>query len=254
LSQEIPKRRVVLSLLAHPDDAEFLCAGVLCRLADAGWEVHIATASPGDCGTVDLSQEEIAAIRRKEGAAAAEVIGATYHCLEERDVNVVFDRESGKKAIDLLRKVAPSIVIAHPRLDYMLDHEQTHLMARRAAFGYPIPNASALPLVEGSAVPWLYYCDPIGAINPYSGEKVAATCRIDITDQIQRKTEMLVRHASQREWLRSHHGMDEYVESMKRQSAMRGEELGVPYAEAFTQHLGHPYPANDILSEILGGK
>ncbi len=250
----MPDRRVALSLLAHPDDAELVCGGTLCRLVDAGWEVHIATASPGDCGTVDLSQEEIAEIRRKEGAAAAAVIGATYHCLEERDINVVFDRESGKKAIDLFRKIAPSLVFAHPRLDYMLDHEQTHLLARRAAFAYPIPNSSKLPLIEGSSIPWLYYCDPISGVNPYTGVMVEPDCLIDITEQCDRKTEMLVCHASQREWLRSHHGMDEYVEAMKRHSAMRGEKMGVKYAEAFTQHMGHPYPTSDILSELFGNK
>jgi LmbE family N-acetylglucosaminyl deacetylase len=38
-----PTRRVAATLLAHPDDAEILCAGTLIRLADAGWEIHIAT-------------------------------------------------------------------------------------------------------------------------------------------------------------------------------------------------------------------
>ena len=42
-------RRVAMAFLAHPDDAEFLCAGTLAHLADAGWEVHITTATPGDC-------------------------------------------------------------------------------------------------------------------------------------------------------------------------------------------------------------
>lgn len=254
MSQEISQRRVVLSLLAHPDDAELLCAGVLCRLADAGWHVHIATATPGDCGSKTLPADEIAAIRRQEAAAAAKLIGATYHSLEERDVNVVFDRTSGQKAIELMRRLAPTLVFTHPRHDYMLDHEQVHLMARRAAFAYPIPNASTAPLIAGSAVPWLYYCDPVESCDPYTGERAPATCIIDISEQIERKTEMLVRHASQREWLRSHHGIDEYVETMKRQAASRGEELGVKYAEAFCQHLGHPFPKNDLLSELLREK
>ena len=43
---------VVLSVLAHPDDAEFLCAGVLIRLArEHGWQVHIATMTAGDSRT-----------------------------------------------------------------------------------------------------------------------------------------------------------------------------------------------------------
>lgn len=80
-------RCVALTLLAHPDDAEILCAGTLIRLADAGWEIHIATVANGDCGTTVYSREEIARIRKAEGIAGAALIGATYHCLEEPDRN-----------------------------------------------------------------------------------------------------------------------------------------------------------------------
>src|SRR4029453_790475 len=96
-----------------------------------------------------------------EGTASAAKIGAASHCLAEPDVQVVFDKPTNRKAIDLFRKVAPSMVFTHPRHDYMLDHEQTHLPARSAAFSYSIPNASNLPLVAGSAIPWLYYCSPV---------------------------------------------------------------------------------------------
>ena len=52
-----PQRRVAMSLLAHPDDAEMLCAGTLIRLADAGWEIHIATVANGDCGSTTLPRD-----------------------------------------------------------------------------------------------------------------------------------------------------------------------------------------------------
>ena len=42
------ERNVVLSLAAHPDDAEFFCAGTLALLAERGWSVHIATMTAGD--------------------------------------------------------------------------------------------------------------------------------------------------------------------------------------------------------------
>ncbi len=247
-------RSVALAFLAHPDDAEILCAGTLIRLAQLGWEVHIATATPGDCGSATLPADEISAIRRREGAAAAALIGATYHCLEERDVNVVFDRATNRKTIDLLREINPSIVFTHPRHDYMLDHEQVHLLARSATFSFPIPNASPLPLPEEAAVPWLYYCDPVEGLDPYSGERVQPSTSVDITSVLPQKIEMLACHASQREWLRSHHGMDEYIEAMKHHSAARGREIGVEYAEAFGQHRGHAYPHNDLLTERLGRK
>jgi hypothetical protein len=61
---------------------------------------------------------------------------------------------------------------------------------------------------------------------------------------------MLACHASQRDWLRAHHRMDEYIESMKRQSAQRGRQFGCTYAEAFVQHRGHPFPQSDLLAEL----
>ena len=246
-----PDRKVALAFFAHPDDAEFMCAGTLVQLADDGWEVHIATATPGDCGTVTLPASEISEIRRREGAEAASRIGASYHCLEERDVHVVFDKPTCQKAIDLFRQLAPTLVFTHPRLDYMLDHEQVHLLARCAAFSYPIPNASPLPLIEGSTVPWIYYCDPLEGLDPYTGKMVEPTRTIDISAQIDRKIEMLACHASQREWLRAHHGLDEYIEAMQRHATIRGAQIDVAYAEAFVQHPGHPFPKSDLLGELV---
>ena len=245
-----PSRRVALTLLAHPDDAEMLCAGTLIRLDDAGWEIHIATVAAGDCGSMTLSGAEIAAVRRREGAAAAAKIGAAYHCLDEPDIEVVFDKPTNRKVIDLFRQVAPTLLLTHPRHDYMLDHEQVHLLARAAAFSYPIPNASKLPLVPGSAIPWLYYCDPVEGRDPYTLEPTRPTTYVDISAQIERKVDMLACHASQRDWLRAHHGMDEYIEAMKRHSAQRGRERGVAVAEAFVQHRGHPFPQTDLLAEL----
>jgi LmbE family N-acetylglucosaminyl deacetylase len=248
---DAPQRRVALSLLAHPDDAEILCAGTLIRLADAGWEIHIATVANGDCGSVSLRAEEIAAVRLKEGQAAAAKIGATYHCVAEPDIQVVFDKPTNRKVIDLVRQIAPSLLFTHPRHDYMLDHEQVHLLARSAAFSYPIPNASSLPLVAGSSIPWLYYCDAVEGRDPYTGQLTTPTTYIDVSGQIDRKIEMLACHASQRDWLRSHHGMDEYIEAMKRFGVERGGQIGVKYAEVFVQHRGHAFPQTDLLANLF---
>lgn len=246
-------RKVALAFLAHPDDAEIQCGGTLTRLRDKGWEVHIATATAGDCGSATLGPTEISDIRRKEGQAAAESIGATYHCLEELDLRVSYELRAIQKSLDLFREVAPSLVFTHPRIDYHNDHEQVHLLARAAAFGYAIPNGSELPLKEGSAVPHLYYTDPLESANPYTGATQEPTVYIDISEQIDQKSDMLACHASQREWLRSHHGMDEYLVSMREFSAKRGTAIGRDFAESFTQHRGHPFPQDDVLKKELNG-
>ncbi|MCR4411049.1 MAG: PIG-L family deacetylase [Thermoguttaceae bacterium] len=242
--------RTVLALLAHPDDAEMLCAGTLIRLAEAGWKIHIATCAPGDCGTATENRWDISSRRTREAAASAAKIGGTYHCLDERDGFIVYDKPALQKTYDLFRRVAPSLVFTHAPKDYMLDHEQASLLARAASFLYAGPNVSAFPVLEGSCVPYLYYCDPIEGVDPF-GQPVTPTTYVDITAQLDKKAEMLACHASQREWLLAHHGMDEYLEAMRRHAAMRGRQIGVAAAEAFVQHRGHAYPKNDLLAELF---
>jgi len=244
--------RTALSFLAHPDDAEFLCAGTLIRLRDAGWSVHVATATPGDCGSATQDRWAISAVRTNEAARACGLIAATYHCLDERDIFVVYDNPTLKKAIDLMRRVNPSVVFTHAPRDYMMDHEMVSQLARAATFAFGIPNVSDdVPAPPGAAVPHLYYCDPFEATEiPYSVAPEPTTL-VDVTGVYDRKEQMLACHASQREWLRAHHGMDEYIEAMKRASAARGKELGAAYAEGFTQHRGHPYPQDDLLTGLF---
>ena len=246
-----PPNRTVLAFMAHPDDAELLCAGTLARLHGLGWTVHIATATPGDCGSSTKDRWEISAVRTEEARQAAALIGAAYHCLDERDIFVVFDRPTIKKAIDLFRRVCPSLVFTHAPKDYMVDHEVVSTLARAASFAYGIPNVSDVPRPEGAVVPHLYYCDPIEAVDPL-GNEVEPTTVVDVSAAYETKAAMLACHGSQRQWLRAHHGMDEYLEAMRRHAEMRGRRVGAAYGEAFVQHRGHAYPRDDLLAALLG--
>ncbi len=247
---------VVLSVLAHPDDAEFLCAGALIRLArEHGWSVHIGSMTPGDCGSAERPPEEIAAIRRAEGARAAGLIGAVYHCVEERDLRIFYAERPLERVTRLLRQVRPRLVLTHSPADYMLDHEVTSTLVRAAAFGAPAPNffrdqGHGPPLEH---IPHLYYCDPIEGKDALGREVEAQFC-VDVSGAIDAKAAMLAAHASQRDWLLKHHGMDQYVDSMRDWCARRGERIGAAYAEGFRQHLGHGYPQEDLLGRLLGAR
>ena len=242
----------VLSVLAHPDDAEFVCAGTLMRLRDEhGFDVHVATMTAGDCGSAVHPPAEIAAIRRAEGERAAALIGARFHCLGRLDLRVFLDDATVIEAVKLLLEVRPDVILTHAPDDYHTDHEQTSRVVRAASFAAPIPNyvgALGEPLAH---IPHVYYCDPVEGKDLF-GRPADPAFRIDISRQIDRKAEMLVLHASQRDWLLKHHGMDEYVAAMKAFSAQRGREAGVEYAEGYRQHLGHSYPQNNLLGELLG--
>jgi LmbE family N-acetylglucosaminyl deacetylase len=240
--------------MAHPDDADFLCGGTLALLAGQGWRIHVATATAGDCGSSSLGPDEIAAIRRQEAASAVRILGGQYHCLGRRDLEVRYDPEILAAACGLLREVRPRLLITHSPSDYLVDHEQLSLVARAAAFNAPIPNAAA---PQGSrvlgAIPHLYYADPMEGKDIF-GDPVIPRLLIDIGTTLDTKLAMLACHASQREWLRSHHGMDEYLDSARRWSRERGAVAGVTYAEGFRQHRGHAYPQDDLLALTLPGR
>lgn len=246
----------VLAIHAHPDDSEILAGGTLARLSAAGHRITIVTMTPGDCGSQDHSPDEIAAIRRKEAAASARRIGAEYLCAEFRDLAVFSDDPSRRRVVEILRRVRPDLVLTASPIDYMCDHETTSMLVRDACFGAPAPNyrtgapdaAPALP-----AIPHLYFMDPIGGMDR-DNRPVRADLYIDVTAFFRTKSEMLAEHKSQREWLRKHHGMDDYLASMERYTRECGRLAGVEFAEGFRRYKGHPYPQAPLLEELLAAR
>ena len=247
---KIPERRVVLAMMAHPDDAEILCGGTLRRLEQLGWEIHIATCTPGDCGSMTENRWQISARRTNEATQAAASLNARYHCLDERDCFVCYDKTTLAKMYDLFRRITPSLVFTHSPRDYMCDHEQASYLTRAACFGFGTPNVSFFPLLPGTGVPYLYYCDTIDGRGPL-GEPIEPTTYVDIGDALEEKLRALACHESQREWLRAYHGMDEYLDSVRRRASERGREIRVASAECFVQHRGHAYPEDDLIAELL---
>ncbi len=245
----------VLAFMAHPDDVEFLCAGTLIKLEQKGYEIHLATMTAGDGGTAELSPEEITRIRLGEAEEAARQIDGTYHCAGEKDFQVCFVPSQIQEAVEIVRQAQPAIVITHSPVDYTPDHEVTAQLVRNACFcaGAPNMKTNALPAAPPlGGIPHLYYASPLENKDSF-GQPIPPGFYVDVSDVIDGKEAMLTCHASQREWLLRHHGVDEYVDSMRRRGAEAGGAIGVAYAEGYRQHLGHAYPQNNILAEALDG-
>lgn len=249
-----PRPLRVLALHSHPDDIEFQCAGTLLLLKRAGCEIVVATMTAGDKGSAELGPEEIAAVRKSEAAKSAGLLGAEYVCMGFRDLEICFDNESRRVVIEAVRKARPDVVITAPPVDYMPDHEETSRLVRDACFTAAVPNYKTRqwdPAPALGHIPALYYCDPIEGTGWY-GEAVEPHFVVDVSDVFERKLEMLACHASQREWLRRQHGMDEYLEGCRRFGKNRGQGIGAEYGEGFRQHTGHPYPHENLLLKALG--
>ena len=246
----------VLAFMAHPDDIEILCAGTLIHLHRRGYTIHMATMTAGDGGSAELPGPEISRIRLDEARTSAILLNASYHCAGEKDFFITHQPAAIKRVVEIVRLCRPFLVITHPPSDYMLDHEVTSQLVRNACFCAGAPNmlTDALPAARPlEGVPYLYYAAPVENKDIW-GSPVRSALAIDTSEVMALKEEMLKCHASQREWLMRHHGIDEFVESMRRWSAEVGRPRGVAYAEGFRQHLGHAYPQDDKLSEILADK
>jgi len=248
----------VLAIGAHPDDVEIMCSGTLSALHQLGHEVHVASLTSGDCGSVELSKEEIRTIRHREAVKACEVLDATYHYAGFDDLCIFNDDHSNRCVTALVRKVDPSIIVTHSPNDYMSDHEMTSLLVRNASFYAPIRNYETKNSSIGPTlnIPYLYYAPPIEGIDIF-GKRVTPEFYVDISGLIGRKLEMLACHESQRDWLRAHHHMDEYIESVRRFNNSLGQRAStiagreITYAEAFRQHRGHSYPGDNLIATYL---
>ena len=239
----------VLSIHAHPDDAEILAGGTLALLAGRGHHITIATMTPGDCGSADLGPDEIAAVRRAEASSAAALIGADYVCVELRDLAIFNDDASRRRVVEILRRTRPDLILTSSPSDYLCDHEATSLLVRDACFAAPAPNYQAAG-ESLTGIPHLYFMDPIEG-KDREGDPVSPEFLIDVTPVFDRKRQMLACHSSQREWLRHHHGTDDYLIQMERWTHERGKLAGLQYAEGFRQYRGHPYPTTPLLQELL---
>jgi LmbE family N-acetylglucosaminyl deacetylase len=244
----------ILAIHAHPDDVEILAAGTLAQLAAAGHDITIITMSPGDCGSDNHSQEEIAAIRRDEAARSAAHIQARYRCAEFRDMSIFSDDASRRRVTEILRQVAAELVLTSSPVDYLCDHEATSQLVRDACFAAMIPNyaTGATNAVQPlRAIPHLYFMDPLGGVDR-EGHPVLPDFFVNVAEQMETKTAMLAEHASQRDWLLRHHGLDNYLETMKTWTRENGRRAGIEYAEGFRRYKGHPYPESPLLEELLG--
>ncbi|MDB5479686.1 MAG: family carbohydrate esterase [Caulobacteraceae bacterium] len=241
----------ILAVHAHPDDVETLAAGTLAILARLGHAITIATLTAGECGSVEDDAAETARIRRREAATAAAMIGAAYDCVGLPDLGVFNDDASRRAVTELLRRKGPEIVITSAPADYHPDHEATSLLVRDACFaasapGYRTGEASPLP-----GIPHLYFMDPIGA-RDRDGVPARPDFGVDIGGVMETKRRMLSAHQSQKSWLLKQHGITDFTAGMEAQSARRGRDFGVAFAEGFRHYRHPPYPRDPLLQALLG--
>jgi LmbE family N-acetylglucosaminyl deacetylase len=195
----VPER--VLVIQAHPDDAEFSCAGTVARWTRAGAEVHYCSITSGDKGSDDATMTgvDLANLREKEQRAACEILGvASVTFLGYADAMLVPDLNLRRELVRVMRRLRPTALVCFdPMSRYMgreyINHPD-HIAAGEASLAAVFPSTRdrmTFPelLQEGlepHKVPHVYM---FGTNQP--------DLWIDISDTIETKVASLKAHASQ---------------------------------------------------------
>jgi LmbE family N-acetylglucosaminyl deacetylase len=115
----LSRARTAMAIGAHPDDIEFMMAGTLVLLKQAGFETHYLNIASGSCGTKVHSVARIRAIRRRESEQAAQVLGAVFHpCLVD-DLEIYYEKKTLSRLAAIVREVNPAILLVPSPQDYM---------------------------------------------------------------------------------------------------------------------------------------
>lgn len=250
-----PRTPRVLAVAAHPDDIEFLMAGTLLRLREAGWELHYFNLATGNCGSAIHSAAETRCIRRREAQAAARLLGARWHGPVAEDAEIFYADRILRRVAAVMREVQPVVVLTQSPQDYMEDHMNASRLAVTAAFVRGMPNYRTIPSrppVPGDCT--VYHALPHG-LRDGLGRRIIPGAFVDTTPVQRAKRAALAAHASQKAWLDQTQGMDSYLDAMDEMGRAVGKLSGrFEFAEGWRRHshLGFCAERADPLREVLG--
>ncbi|MHB9010353.1 MAG: PIG-L deacetylase family protein, partial [Limisphaerales bacterium] len=246
---------VAMAIGAHPDDIEFLMAGTLVLLRRAGWETHYLNLATGSCGSAVHPTTRLRAIRRREGRAAARVLGATFHESLVDDLEIYYERSTLRRLAAVIREVRPSVLLVPSPQDYMEDHTNACRLAVTAAFVRGMRNFRTQPArkpVAGEVT--IYHAMPHGLRDPLRRRIVPGSYVNTVAVQAVKQA-ALAEHRSQQDWLEASQDMNEYLRTMEGFARELGRQSRrFPAAEGWRRrlHYGFCAPEADPLADALG--
>jgi len=109
--------KVALAIAAHPDDADFGCAGTQNLWSKAGWDFYVLVVTDGSKGTEDasLTADRLIPMRKKEQRAASAHQGVKDVFFLEGyvDGELYYSRQLLGDIVRVIRRVKPYAVFTH---------------------------------------------------------------------------------------------------------------------------------------------
>jgi LmbE family N-acetylglucosaminyl deacetylase len=156
----------IMVIGAHPDDPDFHCGASAALWARRGARVVFVSLTNGDKGHQTMDSASLAARRKAETQAAAQIYGIEkYVVLDHRDCELESTLETRRELTRIVREFAPHVILTHRTCDYHADHRTTGQIVMDATYllGVPLwcpdcPVPDAKPVVyymrDGFERPW----------------------------------------------------------------------------------------------------
>ncbi len=230
MSTYIPESAMVI--IAHPDDAEFGCAGTLALWAKHGARISYVLATSGDVGIADpkISREEAITIRQREQREASETAcpGSEVVFLGERDGMVEATMDLRKRLVREIRRFKPEVVLTfNPQALFVRDtyiNHPDHRAVGTCCLDAVFPAAGQPNLFEELEEEGLVAFKPRKVYIMMFGD--GAETSVNITEVIDTKCAALEKHASQ-----FRDGAP--VEMIREWAQQNGKGKEMDYAESF---------------------
>lgn len=223
--------RIVLVVVAHPDDAEAACGGTLAKLAWAGNHVILVICTNGDRGSHDthICPTELVEIRREEQRRAQEMLGIDESIwLGYRDGELSRASDLRDRLVRIIRQARPEIVITFDpwkHYEFHPDHRTVGFVTTEAHILADLPWICPEYTMEG-VLPWK-------PIELYLLAPQDPNHWVDIGDTIEVKIASRLAHYSQCDFIRSDEDRQRFESYFREQAREAGKGGGCTYAEAF---------------------
>jgi LmbE family N-acetylglucosaminyl deacetylase len=191
------QKKVVFSVAAHGDDAEFRAGGTLARMAVEGHDVYLCIATDNDRGSFRMSAEELRAVARSEAEGSAAALGAKGVFLlgySDGDLCDVKPSVLRGQVMRLIRQLKADVIFSwdpfapfegHP--DHRAIAWATSDAAAFAHFNLYHPEHLEQGLAPHRVSEWYWYSKADWQTNKL----------VDTTDTIERKLQALYAYKSQ---------------------------------------------------------
>ena len=213
--------KIILVVASHPDDEVLGCGGTIAKHSKSGDKVHLIFMTNG-VGSRNAKKEEA---ESRKGAAqdSADILGVSsiqQFDFPDNKMDTIALLDVVQAIEEVIDRLQPEIIYTHHIGDLNIDHQITHKAVMTACRPHP-----------GFCVKEIYAFEVLSSTewNTPGVAVFSTNVFIDVTDYINIKKQVLEVYSE--EMRQPPHTRS--VDNVLRLNALRGNSIGVNYAEAF---------------------